>query len=68
MFDIPWPEMKEKCEYWVQFNICDEFFSSKWYDKRYLSANDVFFVAFASVINIKVICPFNCPLRCVIIQ
>ena len=44
--EIPRAGLKEKCGYWVQCDICDEYIYAKCYDKRDLSANDDFFVVY----------------------
>ena len=45
---IPWLEMTEKCGYWVQSEIWDEYICLKGYEKRDISTNDNFFVVFAT--------------------
>ena len=45
---ILWVELMEKCGDWVQCDICDEYICPKCYDKRDISADDDFFVAFTS--------------------
>ena len=63
---IPWLEMTEKCGYWVQSEIWDEYICLKGYEKRDISTTDNFFVVFVlvffcSFVNIKVRFPFHCP-------
>ena len=40
---IPWTELTEKCRYWVQRDICDEYICPKCYGKRDISTDDDFF-------------------------
>ena len=39
---IPWKELMEKCGYWIQCDICDEYICPKCYEKRNISADDDF--------------------------
>ena len=41
---IPWTGLTEKCGYWVQCDIWDEYICPKCYGKRDVSVDDDFFV------------------------
>ena len=40
---IRWIELMEKCEEWVQWDICDEYICTKSYGDRNISTDDDFF-------------------------
>ena len=48
VYKTAWIELTEKCGDWIQSDICDEYIYPKCYDKRDVSADDDFFVVFAS--------------------
>ena len=48
IWKILWIELMKKCGDWVQCDMCDECICPKCYDKRDISADDDFFVVFAS--------------------
>ena len=48
IWDVPWIELAEKYRDWVRYDIYDEYICPKCYDKRDISADDNFFVVFAS--------------------
>ena len=51
IFKIPWIELTEKCGYWVQSDICNEYIYPEGYEKRGISADDEFFCSFFATVK-----------------